>query len=161
MHHESQGFARLSESLNYSVEGLLATFGRHRISEADCRALGRTATRKADKRAIANKVYGGEWGRKNLGNTEPNDGWDMRGSGFKMNTGRANITETGFTGEQLRTDVNAAADAAANFFVKHGCIPFARADDVEGLTKRINGGAIGLAERRTLTARAKHVMGLA
>lgn len=160
MHVESAGFTRLSESLNYSVEGLLATFGRHRISEADCRKYGRTPARKADQEAIANRVYGGEWGRKNLGNTEPGDGWKFRGSGFKQNTGRANITETGFTPEQLRTDVVAAAKAAAQFFVKHGCIPFARADDVAGLTKRINGGDNGLAERIAQTKAAKRVMGL-
>lgn len=161
MHVESAGYTRLSESLNYSVEGLLKTFGRHRISAADCERYGRTPTRKADQEAIANRVYGGDWGRKNLGNTQPGDGWRFRGSGFKQNTGRANIEETGFTPEQLRTDVVAAAKAAAQFFAKHGCIPFARADDVPGLTKRINGGANGLPERVAATKAAKTVMGLA
>ena len=62
MHVESAGYTRLSESLNYSVEGLLKTFGRHRISAADCERYGRTPTRKADQEAIANRVYGGDWG---------------------------------------------------------------------------------------------------
>lgn len=78
------------ESMNYSVQGLLNTFGRHRISAADAQKLGRTSTRPADQRAIANKVYGGEWGRVNLGNIQPKDGWDFRGGGQIHTTGRTN-----------------------------------------------------------------------
>lgn len=168
-HVESRGFSTLVESLNYSVDGLLATFGRHRISEADARRLGRidgvrggqkVTIRPADQQAIANLVYGGRWGRQHLGNTEPNDGWDMRGSGFKQNTGRANIEESGYTAEQLRTDVNAAADAAAGFFVKHDCVPPARADDVPAVTLRVNGGDNGLPDRVAKTKAAKTVVGL-
>lgn len=83
------------ESLNYSPEGLLATFGRHRISEADARRLGRMAGRPANQREIGNIIYGGEWGRKNLGNTQPNDGWLYRGGGMEHLTGRANFDRTG------------------------------------------------------------------
>lgn len=83
------------ESLNYSIDGLLSTFGRHRISEADARRLGRKPGEKsvplARQKEIANTIYGGEWGRKNLGNTEPNDGWDFRGGGYPQATGRANF----------------------------------------------------------------------
>lgn len=83
------------ESLNYSVDGLLKTFSRKRISEADARRLGRKngepALPVARQREIANILYGGEWGRKNLGNTQPNDGWDFRGGGFAQTTGRANF----------------------------------------------------------------------
>jgi predicted chitinase len=42
--------------------------------------------------AIANIIYGGEWGRKNLGNTQPGDGWRFRGGGLPQITGRANYT---------------------------------------------------------------------
>lgn len=168
MHVESRGFSTLVESLNYSVDGLLATFGRHRISEADARRLGRidgvrggqkVTIRPADQRAIANLVYGGRWGRQNLGNTEPNDGWEMRGSGFKQITGRSNMQESGFTADQLRTDVTAAADAAAGFFAKHDCVPPARADNVEEVTERVNGGHNGLPDRVAKTKAAKAVVG--
>lgn len=80
------------ENMNYSVNGLLKTFGRHRISEADARRLGRSGNRPADQPAIANIVYGGEWGRKNLGNTEPGDGWRFRGGSLPQITGRRNYS---------------------------------------------------------------------
>jgi putative chitinase len=88
---ESGGMSTLAENLNYSVDALLAKFGRHRISEADARRFGRSGTRPADQRAIANAIYGGEWGRRNLGNTQPDDGWNCRGQGLLQTTGRGNM----------------------------------------------------------------------
>lgn len=152
---ESAGFTTREENLNYSVDGLLKTFGRHRISEADARKFGRTAARPANKSAIANIIYGGEWGRKNLGNTRPGDGWKFRGSGDKQITGRANIEASGFTPEQLRDDPVASAKASAQFFIDHGCVAPAMKDDVRAVTKIINGGTNGLAEREAATAKAK------
>jgi len=160
MRVESGGFTRLAESLNYSVEALLALFGRHRISEADARTFGRSGGRAANQNALANILYGGEFGRKNLGNTEPGDGWMFRGGGVKQITGRANYREAGHEGdpETLRTDILAGAFAAANFFARHGCIPPALADDVEAVTRRINGGVNGLAERIVATKAAHAVV---
>jgi putative chitinase len=155
---ESKGFSTMVENLNYSVAGLRATFGRHRISDAECEAYGRKPGRPANQPAIANIVYGGEWGRKNLGNTEPTDGWDFRGSGFKQITGRANTEASGFTAVELRTDVFKAALAAAQFFVSHGCVPFAQRGDITGVTKKVNGGTNGLAERAAKTASAQKVI---
>ena len=83
------------ENLNYSVDGLLKTFGRHRISESDARKFGRSGGRPANQEAIANIIYGGEWGRQNLGNTHPGDGWKYRGGGLPQVTGRANFRKFG------------------------------------------------------------------
>jgi putative chitinase len=87
------------ESLNYSVSGLLNTFGRHRISRADAERLGRKpgepALSQSRQRQIANILYGGTWGRDNLGNTEPDDGWNYRGRGLSHVTGRANYGRSG------------------------------------------------------------------
>jgi putative chitinase len=87
------------ESLNYSVSGLLNTFGRHRISTADAERLGRKPGEKAlsqeRQRQLANILYGGEWGRTNLGNTGPDDGWLFRGRGLAHDTGRRNYTLSG------------------------------------------------------------------
>lgn len=85
----------IRENLNYSVDGLLKTFGRHRISEADARKYGRAGGRPANQEAIANIIYGGEWGRENLGNTQPGDGWRFRGGGLAQITGRANYGKFG------------------------------------------------------------------
>lgn len=92
LHVESAGFTAMRESMNYSVDGLLRTFGRHRISEVDARRYGRAPGRPADQPMIANIVYGGEWGLRNLGNTDINDGWQFRGGGRKQITGRDNYT---------------------------------------------------------------------
>jgi len=162
MHVESGGFSTMVESLNYSVDSLKRVFGRHRISEADCLRLGRTTTRKADQKAIANLVYGGQWGKDNLGNRldHPNDGWDQRGSGFKQITGYVNITKSGYTAEQLRTDVNASADAAAWYFAsfRPKCLEAALLDDVVAVTKGVNGGTNGLEDRKVQTQRARSVI---
>lgn len=157
MHVESAGFSKMTESLNYSVEGLLKTFGRHRISAPDCARFGRKPGQVANQSALANILYGGAWGKENLGNTEPGDGWRYRGGGFKQITGRANYREAGHEDEPdiLRTDVQPSANAAANFFARHGCIGPARADDVEGVTRRVNGGLLGLSERIAATKTAK------
>ncbi|WBT04871.1 hypothetical protein PFY01_08960 [Brevundimonas vesicularis] len=159
---ESAGFTTREENLNYSVDGLLRMFGRHRISEADARKFGRAPGRPAHQNAIANIIYGGEWGRKNLGNTEPGDGWRFRGGGEKQITGRANYREAGHEHDPdtLRTDPVASARAAANFFVKHGCIAPALRDDVKGVTLKVNGGTNGLDARIAATAAAKKVVGL-
>ncbi|WP_453977313.1 glycoside hydrolase family 19 protein [Brevundimonas sp. Marseille-Q4549] len=159
---ESAGFTTREENLNYSVDGLLKMFGRHRISEADARKFGRAPGRPAHQNAIANIIYGGEWGRKNLGNTEPGDGWRFRGGGEKQITGRANYREAGHEHDPdtLRTDPVASANAAANFFVKHGCIVPALRDDVKGVTLKVNGGINGLDARIAATTAAKKVVGL-
>ena len=159
---ESAGFTTREENLNYSVDGLLKMFGRHRISEADARRFGRAPGRPAHQNAIANIIYGGEWGRTNLGNTQPGDGWRFRGGGEKQITGRANYREAGHEHDPdaLRTDPVASAKAAANFFVKHGCIAPALRDDVKGVTLKVNGGVNGLNARIAATTAAKKVVGL-
>lgn len=155
---ESSGYSTMVENLNYSVDGLLNTFGRHRISAEDAKKYGRAAGRPADQQAIANIIYGGEFGRTQLGNTQPGDGWRFRGSGYKQITGRANTERSGFTPEQLRTDPVASAKAAADFFVSRGCVAPARQDNVDAVTRIVNGGTNGLADRRAKTAEAKRIV---
>jgi putative chitinase len=90
VHHETGGYTSGRENLNYTTTALLSLFGRHRISEADAQKYGRNNTNKANQQEIANCLYGGEWGKKNLRNTEPNDGWLFRGNGSIQLTGRGN-----------------------------------------------------------------------
>lgn len=168
---ESGGFSAIAESLNYSAAGLRKTFGRHRISDAQCNKLGRTKAHPADQRGIANIIYGGAWGAKNLGNTRPNDGWDFRGSGIKQVTGRSNVRaftkwikkyvpdapDFEATPDLLR-DPKWAVWSAVWYWSARGCSRFADADNVTGLTERINGGRNGLSARRSATAKAKKVL---
>ena len=155
---ETGGLKSVEESLNYSVEALLEKFGRHRISEADARKYGRTRNRKADQKAIANIVYGGAWGRKNLGNTEPNDGWDFRGGGMMQTTGRANYRKMGHedSPNALR-DPTTAFLTAVHEWSNRGCNALADRDDVTAIRKVINGGTNGLTEAKTYLVRAKAV----
>lgn len=94
-HETGEKMQPVTENLNYSVDGLLKTFGRHRISEASARRYGRSNSQPADQEAIANVIYGGDWGLKNLGNVEPGDGWRYRGRGLPQTTGRANYRKFG------------------------------------------------------------------
>lgn len=88
--HESKRLAASVENLNYKATALIEMFGRHRISEGLANKYGRREGQLANQQGIANTIYGGEWGAKNLGNTEPGDGWKFRGHGWIQNTGRSN-----------------------------------------------------------------------
>lgn len=157
--HES-GFRPIAENLNYSVDGLKQTFSEARISAAQRAALGRTPTRPADQKGIANAVYGGAWGAKNLGNTQPGDGWKYRGRGLIQLTGRANYARTGAAYEADPDQVVTPAGSvhcAIDYWRTRGLNAKADADDVAGVSKLINGGAVGLTERIALTNRGKAI----
>ncbi|HHZ8842997.1 TPA: glycoside hydrolase family 19 protein [Enterobacter cloacae] len=163
MGHESGGFTRLVENLNYAAEKLVPTFGSHRITQQQAAALGRKATQLANQKAIANLVYGGEWGKKNLGNQTAGDGWKYRGRGLKQITGLSNYQSCG---QALKIDLVSypellerdeyAACSAAWFYVSHGCL--LHSGDVERVTLLINGGRNGLDNRRVLFNLAKSVL---
>ena len=164
--HESGGLASLQENLNYKVEAILKLFGRHRISEEDARKYGRNdATgQKANQKALADILYGGEFGRKNLGNTEPGDGSAFIGRGLKQLTGRSNYKRCGdaigvdliTNPEKLLEPVNAALSAGW-FWSANNLNELADRGDVPAMTKRINGGTIGLDQRQALYAKAMAV----
>jgi len=164
--HESNGFKSVKENFNYSVEGLLKTFSRHRISEADANKYGRKVGQPANQETIANLVYGGEWGRKNLGNTQEGDGWKYHGHGLIMVTGRSNYEQLNKAlnfdlvnrPERIAEDNLISAMAAAFFWHSRGLNALADKDDVVAITKRINGGLNGLEDRKRRLAIAKSVL---
>jgi putative chitinase len=162
--HESARLEQLEENLNYSVEALLSKFGRHRISAEDARKFGRAPGRPADQQSIANLIYGGEWGRKHLGNTQWGDGGRFIGRGLKQLTGRDNYTRCGAAlredfanrPERLLMPINAALSAGW-FWDTHGLNDIADRGDIRTLTKIVNGGVNGLAERPALYGKAIEV----
>ena len=107
-------------------------------------------------------------GRANLGNTEPGDGRRFKGRGLIQLTGRSNYAAYGKAiGRDLlanptlvATDPVLAVDAACWFWATRTINPHADADDVEAVTRRINGGLNGLADRRDYLRRAKFFLGL-
>lgn len=137
------------ESMNYSVEGLIKGFGRHRISIEDAKRFGRTVTQRANQREIANRLYGGNWGRINLGNTQPNDGFLLRGAGILQITGRSNFqklsNDTGIDfvnkPELILEEANSIV-AAAWFWVDRGLNKYADMDDVVSISKIVNLGSV-------------------
>jgi len=148
--HESGDFKRLEENLNYSAKALRAVFGRY---------FGAPPKRDADEyhrkpEMIANYVYQDEFRKYKMGNVNPGDGWLFRGRGLKQLTGRENYTafgkSVGMTAEQAAEYVateKGAIESACWFWDKAKCNDFADAGDIVGMSKRINGGTIGLEDR--------------
>ncbi len=156
--HEST-FRPVNESLNYSVEALLSKFGRHRISEADARRLGRkdgeSALSQARQEEIANLIYGGEFGRKQLGNTQPGDGWLFRGASAGQLTGRDNFTRFAAAMGMSLADAIAFARtleggvmAAAWFWEENDLNRLADTPGIADETQKINGGQNGADDRK-------------
>jgi putative chitinase len=162
--HESAGFSVLTENLNYSTEALLRMFGRHRITEDQAKQHGRRVGQSANPEALANILYGGDWGRKNLGNTQPGDGWLYRGRGLKQLTGRDNYRRCGIAlaedfitnPDRLLLPVNAALSAGW-FWSINGLNAAADRGDVHTMTKLVNGGVNGLDKRAVLYAQGMEV----
>ncbi|GGX63361.1 hypothetical protein GCM10007385_35620 [Tateyamaria omphalii] len=97
------------ENLNYRASAIRKHFGSHRRQGYTPEQLARNPQK------LANTVYGGEWGRKNLGNTQPNDGWDFRGWGIGQWTGRRNTEKAGRdVGLDLVSDPTKLDDPATN-----------------------------------------------
>ena len=164
--HESSMLERMEENLNYSVDALLAKFGRHRISVADAHRYGRVAGKQAaNKEGIANALYGGEWGAKNLGNTQPGDGWRYRGSGPIQVTGRGNFAALeALTGlplvdhpELLRRPGREALRVCIGWW--EGNVPDAVMGNTARVRRAVNGGSLGLEETAKLAGLAQKVLG--
>jgi len=161
--HESADFTMLEENLNYSEKALNSVFGRY---FGTGKRNAKDYARNPEK--IANYVYQDEFRSKSgaLGNTNPGDGWRFRGRGIKQLTGRNNYTafakSIGITAEEAAEYVATPAGAiesACWFWATNKLERFADADDNLGLTKKINGGTIGLEDRNKRHAAAKAILG--
>lgn len=94
--HESQNFSRLEENLNYSGDRLNEVFpGRNGLTAKKAEEIAGIADRTERHKAVAEQIYGGTWGKNNLGNTEKGDGYTLRGRGYIQLTGRDNYERHG------------------------------------------------------------------
>ena len=145
--HESGGFKAVSENLNYGAKGLSTIFKKYFTPES-----AKDFERKPEK--IANVVYANRMGN---GNQASGEGWKFRGRGYIQLTGKDNYTAFD---KSVEDDILATPDlvatkypllSAAWFFHKNGLHKIADegATDavVTKVTKRVNGGTIGLADR--------------
>jgi putative chitinase len=158
--HETGGYAAFVESFNYDEAGLLRTFGA-RLTAAQRQLWGRTATRVAQQEAIANAAYGGDFGRRRLGNREPGDGARYRGRGLIQTTGRNNYEAAAKTAgvdyvaqpELLGRPEHAVFSALAFWRARPALRAAAQRGDVDAVSRIVNGGTNGLADRRLRTDR--------
>jgi putative chitinase len=143
--HESGGFNAVKENLNYSAKGLMGTFKKYFPTEE----LAKQYERKPEM--IANKVYAN---RMNNGPESSGDGYRFCGRGLIQLTGRANYTkfaqDLGISIEEtvayLETP-SGAVSSAGWFWDNNNLNQYCDRNDFVTLTKRINGGTIGLADR--------------
>ncbi len=157
MEVESRDFRSLEENLNYRGERLLEMFkgrnGLNTLEQANAIAV-------AGPVAVANAIYGGEWGRTGTsGNTEPGDGWRFHGRGYIQLTGRYNYTRDGHElgldlvdNPDLAADRSIAADIAIHYWQSR-VVPRGHQLDVRAATRDINGGYNHLPERMAAVAR--------
>jgi len=101
-----------------------------------------------------------------MGNVNDGDGWMFRGRGIKQLTGRNNYTAfgktVGMTAEEAAVYVatkKGALESACWFWATNKIARVADADDIVGMTKKINGGTIGLDDRKARYERAKKILG--
>lgn len=148
---ETNGLTDLSENLNYSVKALLTLFGRHRISVKDANKYGRGNGHPAFQEKLANILYGGPWGKKNLGNIQAGDGWKFKGYGPKQLTGRDNQTNFARAIGKNVNDIPAfvrtykgGMESAAWFWKSHDMDAKAATPGLRDDRKTINGGYNGL-----------------
>ena len=144
--HESGGFMAIKENLNYSAKGLRNTFGKYFPTDE----LAKQYERQPAK--IANRVYAN---RMNNGPEESGDGYRFCGRGLIQLTGRHNYTKLA---EDLGISIdetiayletpNGAVSSAGWFWDNNQLNKYCDANDFITLTKRINGGVIGLADRQ-------------
>jgi putative chitinase len=146
--HESGGFRATSENLNYSAKGLNSIFKKYFPTEASATAYARNPQK------IANKVYAN---RMANGDEASGDGFRFRGRGYIQLTGRANYTAFG---KAIGEDVTGNPDvvsgkyallSAAWFWSNNGLNKLADGGSTDAvvttITRRVNGGTIGLADR--------------
>jgi putative chitinase len=166
--HESAGFERLQENLNYSADGMAGIWPkRFAVLGPDKKPVKKDGKNQPNKFAlalhrkpemIANVVYSSRMGN---GPTESGEGWLYRGRGLKQLTGKDNhrACSAGLgvdlvSNPDMLLEPVYAARSAAWFWATNKCNVFADAGDIEGLTKKINGGLIGIDDRKKRYANA-------
>ena len=145
--HESGGFKAVNENLNYGAKGLLGTFPKYFNATT-------AAQYERKPEMIASKVYGGRMGN---GPESTKEGYKFRGRGYIQLTGKDNYTAFDkFVDDDILGNPDLVATkyplmSAAWFFNKNGlwavCDKGATTEVVTSVTKRVNGGVIGLADR--------------
>jgi putative chitinase len=160
--HETGGFTTLEENLNYSADTMAAVWpNRFAVLGPDKKPVKVKGKNQPNKfalalhrqpEAIANVVYSNRMGN---GSIESGEGWLFRGRGLKQLTGQDNYKRCGqalgielvYSPDLLLSPAQAARSAAW-FYRNNKISEFADKWDLEGMTKKINGGLIGFEDRK-------------
>jgi putative chitinase len=158
--HESGGFTALHENLNYRAETLRKVFPKYFPDDATARHY---ASQPNKAELIANRVYANRMGN---GDEHSGDGFRYCGRGLIQLTGKDNYTRFA---ESIDTPVEqipeflatfeGAIQSACWFWETNNLNQYADSGDILTMTKRINGGTIGLEDRKKHYEHAKHVLG--
>lgn len=142
--HECGAGHDVIENMNYSAQRMM------QVWPSRFKSLAQAAPYAHNPRLLANKVYNGRMG--NVIGTD--DGWNFRGRGGSQTTGREGYErvqqQTGLpvvTNPDILIDPKHFLECAVSDFINCGCLPYAKADDIRSVTKRLNGGYIGLQDR--------------
>lgn len=152
--HESGALTITTENLNYSPERLMVVW------PSRFKTLDAARQFSHNPRALANKVYGGR-----MGNTDPDDGWRYIGRGALQLTGRDSYLKVGTAldldlvgnPELVLLPAN-ILPIAGEIWRDADCNRFADLDDVVRVSRAINGGLIGLADRRQWLEKARTIV---
>lgn len=150
--HECGAGHDVVENMNYTAGRMMQVWPSRFPTMTSAQAYA------GNPRALANKVYNGRMGNA----AGSDDGWNFRGRGASQTTGR-----DGYERVKRATGIDVVGHpeylidpkyfllCGVSDFVNCGCLPFAKADDMLGVTRKLNGGTVGLAERRIWLAKWK------
>ncbi len=143
--HECGAGRDVVENMNYSAQRMMQVWPS-RFPD-----LASAAPYANNPRVLANKVYNGRMGNR----PGTDDGYNFRGRGGSQTTGREGYERVAkATGidvvahPEYLIDPRYFLECAVSDFINCGCMPYALKDDLLGVTKRLNGGTVGLADRR-------------
>lgn len=150
--HECGAGHDVVENLNYTAGRMMQVWPSRFPSMASA------APYAGNPRALANKVYNGRMGNA----AGSDDGWNFRGRGASQTTGREGYARlakaTGLdvlNHPALVNDPRHFMECGVADFINCGCLPYAKSDDIVGVTRRLNGGTVGLNERRAWLSKWK------
>lgn len=150
--HESMGYTRFSENLNYSAKALMNVFSKY-FTYAEAHKYERQPEK------IANRVYANRLGN---GNEESRDGWRYRGRGLIQITGKYNYEKffeaygLNISPDEVATNKKYIILSAIWYWQSNNLGKYA--NDIKTLTRKINGGYNGLEDRKRLFEKAKQEM---
>ena len=156
--HESGGFKFLKENLNYKAESLSRVWPKYFKDPAVAKQYAH------NQEAIANRAYASRMGN---GDEASGDGWKFCGRGLIQLTGRSNYQAFAYSIETYIEDIpeylstfEGAVQSACWFWETNNLNKWADLGDIVSLTKKINGGTLGLDDRMKHYTHALHVLGV-